>query len=31
MFDPAQTKFEKIVSGNFITNLPITLADVKRL
>jgi AAA ATPase containing von Willebrand factor type A (vWA) domain len=30
LFHPAQSKFEKIVSGNFVTNLPISLADVRR-
>jgi hypothetical protein len=30
LLHPAQSQLEKLVSGNFITNLPITLADVVR-
>jgi hypothetical protein len=30
LFHPAQTRLEKIVGGNFVSNLPITIADVKR-
>jgi Cobalamin biosynthesis protein CobT (nicotinate-mononucleotide:5, 6-dimethylbenzimidazole phosphoribosyltransferase) len=30
LLHPAQSKFEKIVAGNFISNLPITIADVRR-
>lgn len=30
LFHPAQSTFEKIVEGNFIRNLPITLADARR-
>jgi hypothetical protein len=29
LFHPAQSRLEKIVEGNFISNLPITLADVQ--
>jgi Zinc knuckle. len=30
LLHPAQSRIEKIVGGNFISNLPITLADVRR-
>lgn len=30
LFHPAQSRYEKIIGGNFISNLPITLADVRR-
>lgn len=30
LFHPSQSNLEKIVSGNFISNLPVTLADVRR-
>jgi AAA ATPase containing von Willebrand factor type A (vWA) domain len=30
LLHPAQSRIEKIVKGNFIANLPITLADVRR-
>jgi hypothetical protein len=30
LFHPSQRKLEKIVGGNLIANLPITLADVHR-
>ena len=30
LFHPAQSRFEKIIAGNFVSNLPITLADMRR-
>jgi hypothetical protein len=30
LFHPVQSKFEKIVSGNYVSNLLISLADVRR-